>query len=61
MTQTHTLKLADGYGEAQCELINTDGPLSVVRINSASYWEQPHYSSRVVLTSNLRPIEEGAA
>ena len=56
MTPTHTLKLADGYGTTQVELIKSDGLLSTVRITDNAYFEKPRYTVRVVRTADLTAL-----
>jgi len=54
MTMTHTLKLADGYGSAPCELRAVSEGLATVRVNAAAYWERDRFEVRVVGAVNLR-------
>lgn len=54
MNATHTLNLADGYGSAQCELLDVTGPLATVRVRDNSYWEKDRYTTRVVLFEKLQ-------
>ena len=56
MTPTHTLKLADGYGQTQCELLDMAGPLATVRVSSGAYWERTRAETRVVRVAQLLPI-----
>ena len=56
MTPTHILKLADGYGQTQCELLTVTGPLATVRVNGGAYWERTRPETRVVRVEQLSPI-----
>jgi hypothetical protein len=56
MTATHTLTLADGYGSTRCEVLAVTGPLASVRIADNAYWEAPRFTTRIVRTACLKPL-----
>ena len=39
-----------------CEIINSDGVLTVVRVLDNAYWERERFTTRVVATSSLKEI-----
>lgn len=61
MKPTHILKLADGYGETECEVLSTRDGLVSVRVRCNAYWERDRYEVRVVRASSLRLIDREAA
>jgi len=42
--------------DVRCEIINSDGVLTVVRVKDNAYWERTRFTTRVVATSSLKEI-----